>query len=487
MQLPLDFDPIKYKEYYKDLKNLNNEQLAKHYIEYGEREGRRYNDKLPECIKEVLITSTLKDNDTWSESYNSDERFCKEQLKINELSDRLMCKYKNNTHYILKTFLIFQNTNQNIVLFRVSKKYIFISDVTHYRNINAIYDIESKQLTIDNSKKTNHFIELVTIFTNLIKKHKDLYNKHLFNNKDIKLSTFIGVKQIMHHYVNELSGLYNLLFNNRCVHSVYCQFEYYCCYESLFNEVLNDTLIRRKISVEEIFLQTCKENLFFIKQCNDIVPSELNLKVINTALNNNITLQKKLKTFFAQKNKCFLFTVRNSHRKLINQVGFIVTCIRELNILYPNSIFLIDGSTKLIDTNLTESSSLIQKERETYLQICERLESVNLKHIKTYSLIFEPIDTFIQYAQYVDFYISHVGTLQHKLGYFSNANGVVHGGGESHHVATDKEGWYWGAHFGKKCTVLDTSLFNYVDIKNYISNYTADLKKVREWARSILL
>ncbi len=479
MQLPNDFNCEMYRKHYSDLKHLTDDQVKEHYINHGIYEGRRYSDELPECINKVIVNTDLIKSAIWKNTIK-DNRFKQQQLKLEPLQKRLQCSYEEEQHFIFKNFLIFKNTNNNIVLFSVSNKYVFISDVTHYDSVDAIYNFENKQLTISNIKKTNYFIELVTIFTDLVKKHNKAYTKHLTNIKNIHLSSFLGVKQIMHHYVNEMSGLYNLLANTP-LHTIYSQFEYYGKHEILLESKLNKTEIKRNISVEDVFLQTCTDNLFFIKQCDSFVPTSLNKRVIDTSVDQNTP------DIFKNYNKCFLFTVRNSYRKLTNQVGFIVTCIREFNSRFPNSVFLIDGISKLYNTELTENSKCIQQEKNTYLQICERLKQVGLGNIKIYSLIFEPIDIFITYAQYVNYYISHVGTCQHKSGYFSNAIGVVHGGGESKFVQKDKDGWYWGAHFGKKCTCLDNNMFTYDDINSYTSNYIADLSKCRDWAKSVPL
>lgn len=478
MFLPLNFDCAFYKKTYNDVKTLTDEQIKKHYIEIGIHEGRRYCTTLPQCIKEFLIDENLSNKIT--DLSFKDKRFKEKNTDINALKYRLQYNYDNREHYVIKNFLLFKNLNNNIVLFSVTDDFFFISDVTHYDRIDAIYNIQKKQLTVSKIKKTDYFIELITIFTNLITQHNDVYIKHLKNINATQLSSFLGVKQIMHHYINELSGLYDLLSTTH-LHTIYSQFEYYGKHEEILQ---TKTSIKKKTSVEDVFLQTCTENLFFIKQCNTFIPESLNKRVIE--VNKKIFKKSNLVLPTARPpRKCFLFTVRTSHRKLINQVGFIVTCIKQFNLRFPNSIYLIDGISKLYDTDLTENSTHVQNEKKVYLQIQERLVQAKINNIEIYSLIFEPIQTFIAYAQNVNYYVSHVGTCQHKLGYFSNANGVVHGGGDSKFVSKDKDGWYWGDHFKQKCTCLDNDFFVYDDKTNYNSNYTADLIKVANWAKTV--
>ena len=181
-------------------------------------------------------------------------------------------------------------------------------------------------------------------------------------------------------------------------------------------------------------------------------------------------------------NKCILFTVRASHRKLKNQIGFICTCIKQLEKKYPNSIFLIDGMSKLHTTDYTEESNLVVAEKEIFKQISERLNG-----IRVHSLIFTDIKTFINYAMYVNYYVSHIGTCQHKLGYFSKATGVVHGGGECERSKTDANGWYWSAHFGNVCRKIDNYCFEYDNVQSYNSDYVARLDICAQWAKSVTI
>ena len=476
--LPPNFNPTLYRFLNKDLVCLTDEELESHYCSVGLKEGRQYSEKLPSCVSDVIIDKRLLQDSKWLDFYNEKDIFIninKTDLNCNTLKRCMVFNFKGKNYTILRTFLISKSNKSDIQLFHYTSEYTFIASVTDYY-VEAIYDNTTKILYMNsaNNAHKNLYVSNLDIFTRLIQTHKDIFQHHLENTAPVKLCTFLGIKQIMHHYINDMSGIWMLLAELK-IHALFSQFEYYGKHEDLFKEKLANTIIFRNLDIEEIFIKTCKENLFFIKRIDSFVPTTLNLSVINNAKTNSKICMPKY-------NKCVLFTVRTSHRKLVNQAGFIVTCIKQIEKRYPDSLYLIDGMSKLYSTEFTEESPLIKEEKKVFTLIQSRLPNIQIQ-----SLIFSNIMEFINYAQYVDYYVAHIGTCQHKLGYFSKAKGVVHGGGDSRFGETDKDGWYWRSHFGRVCTKIDNCCFVYDKKHDYTSNYTAKLDICQQWAQTIII
>jgi hypothetical protein len=473
------FDVEFYKKTYrKDTKHLKNkEELFQHFLIFGLKEGWLISPNLPFFLNEIkvdekIVSTVKKTNHTDSVLHFINTIKCNTE-RVN-LIDNLAFYFKNEQHIVLKNFLLGKK-NQSKHLLYLTEKYIFISSTTHY-NTDAIYDNTTRDLYIKDESLKQEYIECISSFKFLIFKHRTLFQNHIKNNNNIKLCTFLGTKQIMHHYINDLQGV-ETLSKDIDLTALYSYFEYYGPHERVLSFCDKTKIIRDK-DVEELFIDTCKKNLFFIKHITSFVTKELNDRVLKYALENFDKSSLKLKF-----NKCILFTVRCSHRMLKNQAEFIATCIHEFEKRYPNSLYLIDGMSRLHSTSYTEESPLVRFEKNVFNEIQNLIPS----NIQLQSILFQDINTFIQYAQIVDFYIANIGTCQHKLGYFSRASGIVHGGGESRHAEVSDQGWYWESHFGQVCRRMSNDFFKYDNINDYNSNYIADLELVKEWATQVVV
>jgi hypothetical protein len=430
------------------------------------------NHTLPEYVTEIVVDPSLdkKIKNATEFYYNNTSLNIDNSLHENQyVKPHVAFHYKDNIHHVIKNFLISVDDFSDVQLFYYTNDCIFITDVPMY-NIQAVYEYKTKILYIRNNRESI-ILNSLNIFNNLTCKYKDLFNQHLSNTREVNIGSFLGTKQIVHHYFNELSGLWNVT-SNITLHTIFAQFEYYGCIQEIFGERLSETDILRNETPEKIFLKTCYKNIFFIKHTENYVPKDLNDRIITYALKQNAP----------KHNKCFLFTLRVSHRKLKNQIEFITTCIHEFEKRYPNSLYLIDGVTKLHRTRHDDMHDHVRAERRIFKEIIK-----NTKNLNVQSILFQDINTFIQYAQIVDFYIANIGTCQHKLGYFSRAKGVVHGGGINRHAEVSDQGWYWESHFGQVCRRMSNDFFKYDNINDYNSNYIADLELVKEWAKDLII
>lgn len=394
-------------------------------------------------------------------------------------------KWLNGSCHLPET-VSFQNLHINInhnflincdrqfepLLIYYSKDYLFLCRAAPY-HIVGVFNVLKNELIISNILYEKHFKSVLETFISLTKKYSFEFNSYI-NSTPNKICTFIGTLQIMHHFIQELPGVQKLI-NETAIEKIYSFFEYYGPHEFILNTNIPIEHIKNNEGVEQLFVTTCVEKIKFYKYVLTHPAPEIISRVKEFAYH---TCEPSTKTF----NKCFLFTVRTTKRVLINQEEFIIKSIQMLEEMYPGSIYYIDGYTKLHSSWVDETHIHVQRERVLFNNIQKALPNINIK-----SLIFIDLVTYINKVRYVDFYIAHIGTLQHKIGYFSNARGLIHGGADKL-KGEWKELWYHPSHFGKTVQRYSDACVTYEN-NTYNSYYTlhCDLCNIflKEYLKSI--
>jgi len=477
--IPPDFNPLEYQELNPDLAAFSTTQLYCHYLNDGIVESRQYSKKLPQCIKKIenlQKTNFVK----WSNiEYGN---ICtvsplNTNTNIADFIDNPLTFIINDKSYkVHRTFLVNCNTDvSDKYLIYYNHDYILLAAETQYY-VTGVYDVKKKILHTNKDDKIilSKIVNALKQFLALTLKYSKEF-KELLQSKLQVFTTFICVKQIMHNYINEISGLQTILQQQtenqkRLLDRVYSFYEYFVKYEDLFQEVntKNVEFIRNK-TCEQIFLETCRDRLFFVKRCDLLVTQQQNNNVINICKKTNI-----YNVDHSRYRNRILLTIRKSFRNLQNQIDFTVNIIEFLHKKYPMSIFYIDGNTELLQSPYHLNSLRIQEEQDIYSQIQQRLS----KHINLYSLLFLKFNTYVCLLQGVDLYISSIGTCQHKIGYFCSAAGLIHGGGETLFSKVNEEGFFWQKHFGDTCKPIPKEAFVYENINDYNSDYSANISEV---------
>lgn len=380
----------------------------------------------------TLVDKSILNQIQWGDLACNPLRSTPFNKKIN-VNDSLTISIQDKNYTINHNFLINCEKNPEPLLIYYCEDFLFLCKAAQY-GITGVFDMCKNVLIIPDLVYEIHFKSVVENFLRLREKYNSEFS-NLINNTTFakkQICTFIGTRQIMHHFMQELPGVQKL-FNTINIQKIYSFFEYY----GPHNYVLNTKIpIENVLSVDQLFLDTCIKHNFYYK----VVPSHTTPELITRIKTYAYELcELPLLTY----NKCFLFTIRTTKRILKNQEEFIVNCIKQLENLYPGSLFFIDGYTKLYNSWVTETHPHVIKEQKIFKNIQKQLPDIKLQ-----SLIFVDILTYINYVQKVDFYIAHIGTLQHKIGFFSKARGLVHGGADKLQGDWTKL-WYNESHFGK--------------------------------------
>lgn len=118
-------------------------------------------------------------------------------------------------------------------------------------------------------------------------------------------------------------------------------------------------------------------------------------------------------------------------RTIVNQAKFLIRLIKELYDFEPQMGFVIDGFsmpvklTKFRESDFRSwiSRSIIRSEHELVEDIRNSIPSdANL-----YCIVGNSLQESIIWANNVDMYFCHYGTLQHKVGWLAKKPGIVHG------------------------------------------------------------
>ncbi len=374
--------------------------------------------------------------------------------------------FQNQHISINHNFLINCDKNPEPILLYYSKKYLFLCKAAQYR-VLGVYNIISKELIIADVVYENHFKSVIENFIRLTEKYSSEFNLHI-NSTPKKVCTFVGTRQIMHHFMQELPGVQKLV-NEIDIQKIYSFFEYYGPHDFVLN---TNTPIVYVENIEQLFVSTCVEKISFYKLILSHTTPEILSRVKDFAYRIS---EPSTSTF----NKCFLFTIRTTKRLLTNQEEFIINSIQMLEEVYPGSLYYIDGYTKLHNSWVEDTHPHVQGERKIFSNIQKALPNINIK-----SLIFIDLVTYINSVRYVDFYVSHIGTLQHKIGFFSNARGLIHGGADKL-IGDWQDLWYNASHFGKtvqrfsdECIVYENNTYN--------SSYKLKIKECMLFLRGYL-
>jgi GR25 family glycosyltransferase involved in LPS biosynthesis len=185
--LPFDFDVYYYKLLNDDLKNMTNDQLIKHYLEYGKNENRLYKFDLPNDF----------DIEFYKNNYNDLKNFSIDELKLHyilhgKLENRIYKSNKNNfLNNLPSDFNLVIYKNNYIDLYNFTDEQLINHYLSHGKNENRIYN-----KIIKNDNRLNKLSK------NLIDKLPIDFNIDIYKNNYIDLYNFTDEELINHYLIH---------------------------------------------------------------------------------------------------------------------------------------------------------------------------------------------------------------------------------------------------------------------------------------------
>lgn len=125
-------------------------------------------------------------------------------------------------------------------------------------------------------------------------------------------------------------------------------------------------------------------------------------------------------------------TMRRRGRGCENQQALYLEIARQLKLSGVEPCFLLDGFSRPQDFDTADYDAVrdafAQREAECKAEASALIDALNSIGLEAFSLIGWPLLDALALSAEADFYISHIGTLHHKIGWFNTAPGWINAG-----------------------------------------------------------
>ena len=247
---------------------------------------------------------------------------------------------------------------------------------------------------------------------------------YLLSKSQAKTVALVSNNHFAHHLWNELSGIYKLYKTDSLdkVDKFLLISEPLGCIDEIFPEISAEKI--KRIESSEIIAEILDNSYFVLRLGWNFIKEDLADRIYQTSLKHCSS------AFLAEvesvKKKYFpliWITIRLNNRTWVSQIEGIANIIQSFSANFPNLGVVIDGFSLPYGVLLSPSvEETIRKEKETV----RKIQSFLSPEIKVYDLVGCMLYESIVWANAIDFYIAHHGTIQHKIGWTANKPGVVH-------------------------------------------------------------
>jgi len=265
----------------------------------------------------------------------------------------------------------------------------------------------------------------VDIFrADLISNHKNIC-AYLNNSTQPKVCAIIDQPHFAHHIWNTLTGLekatkqpYSKIIDRYIVSN-----EPMGPIDELFPEISKKNISR--VSNPNTGDLVLLDNLFALRPGGQNITTDLIKRIHRTAKQNSTPNYIQAGNNFKSQHFPILWTtIRTGNRTWISQIEGIACIANSLKKRHPNFALIIDGFSIPygVEKTSAHTTHIIEEENKVTKAITNLLDP----SIEVRIFVGETIFSSVIYANHADLYLSHHGTLQHKIAWLSNKCGVVH-------------------------------------------------------------
>jgi hypothetical protein len=252
------------------------------------------------------------------------------------------------------------------------------------------------------------------------------------DRKGRKSAVCLGFYHFAHHLWNELSGVHRLykkgLLGN--VERFLVLREPLGAIEQIFPEITKGK-VERQDSTDDLFYKVLANGYFAVRVGDDYLASDLASRVAKVSRANCLPVTLEMVEEAKSKYHPLLWVgIRVRNRAWIDQVDGLSNVIASLHKEYPNLGVVFDGfslpSDRSAESNDQQGySKILAEENEIVNGIFENFQKRQIS-IGMFNIIGLCIFDANVWAQVIDVYVSPYGSLQHKVGWFTNKPGIVH-------------------------------------------------------------
>jgi hypothetical protein len=332
----------------------------------------------------------------------------------------------NQSVFVTRSVIFYRFTSQEKLFYLITTN--FGDGFTK----GALYFPESELIIKADSEKWGFKRENIIQFKAIIVcNYQDFCNYFSNQNSNKRIAVIIGsTENFAHHLWNQLSGI-NRLYENKLLNKVdrFLVFrEPLGEINQIFPEIPTDKI--EKIKTDNEAIQEILKNNYLVVNVGDrFIKNDLANRVYKVAFNNCpskvIDQVKEAKENFFP---LLWISIRSHNRTWINQVDGLTKVIDSLAKKFPKMGVVFDGFSLPADRNLYPNRyqgifEIIKRENEIVNEITQNLSNLKIGIFNTVGCsIFE---TNV-WAHAIDIYLAHHGTIQHKVGWLANKQGIVH-------------------------------------------------------------
>lgn len=256
--------------------------------------------------------------------------------------------------------------------------------------------------------------------------NKEKINQYILNSSATKKAVILKINHYAHHLWNELTGIHKLLDNNllASIDKFLVMAEPIGCLEDIFPEIPCDRVER--MGIKQFYEKVLRENYFVVCLGDCIIKSDLADRVHRASLKySSNQLQLRVDEARGKHSLLLWVSLRLGSRTWIAQTEEIAKIINRLYDRFSNLGIVIDGFSFPYGQSCysnPKTVALINRLKDTRDELLSFLQP----DIITYDIIGCPMHESIVWAHTADFYLTHQGSLQHRVGWIANKPGVVH-------------------------------------------------------------
>ncbi len=315
---------------------------------------------------------------------------------------------------------------------------------------DALYFPEDNLVVRIDIHRYGIYPEHLSILKAIVVSQYQHFLKYFSDEENRKIAVFMGHPNFAHHLWNELSALYRLQNKNllqkidkffifrETLGALYEIFpkisEDKICYVDNYHssDESHQSLIRKFVPVSDKLISDIVSNNYFLIHIGDnFIHHQLTKYIYSVAKQKTDSNSQQI--IKEAKAKCFpliWISVRNQDRTLRDQKNTFVKVINSLSEKYPNLGIVFDGFSLPSDIDTADGRyelspqqiRMIDAEKDLVQQIVDNLKP----NVSVFNNIGRSMFVANLWAHSVDLYLTHFGTLQHKVAWFAIKPGVVH-------------------------------------------------------------
>ncbi|MDJ0688698.1 MAG: hypothetical protein QNJ41_09320 [Xenococcaceae cyanobacterium MO_188.B32] len=305
---------------------------------------------------------------------------------------------------------------------------------------SAIYFPQYELLFEFETPKWSISLRTISKFKALLVSNFDKFHRYFHSQLNIKkIAVIIGAENFAHNILNELSGI-NRLYQRNLLNKVdkfLVLREPLGSIDKIFPEIPIGKI--KYINQNKIWQEIVSNNYLVVNIGDCFIKQDLVNRVYQVAINNcSLEVINRIKKAKESYSPLLWVSIRVGNRTLTNQIECLSKVINALYQNFPQLGVVFDGFSlpadygikrpqqayqKILgDREMEDIESIIKQQNEVANNIVNNL----LSNIKVFNTIGCSIFETNIWANAIDIYLAHHGTMQHKVGWLANKPGVVH-------------------------------------------------------------